>query len=200
MKIFRIKNLVILIGLLSANFSYADIDGAQKFVKEVGEVTIETAKSDELSVEEKEQKLIQLFENSVDTGWIAKFVMGQYWRDMEEETQEKYKKLYHKYLLQSYVPEFKEYTDEKLKFLGSEKEFEKEYIVKTEIVSPKGQVYRVDYKIREDDQGNYKIFDIVAEGISLITTHRSEFGSIVSRKGSDFLIKKLAQKTKSKKD
>ncbi|PIR37135.1 MAG: hypothetical protein COV35_11110 [Alphaproteobacteria bacterium CG11_big_fil_rev_8_21_14_0_20_39_49] len=194
MNIFRSRFLITLVITFIANVAYADVEGAQKFVKELGDTTIETAKSTELSVDDKEQKLIELFEKSVDTAWIAKFVMGQYWRDMSEEKQNEYKKLYHKYLLQTYVPEFKTYTDEKLKFLGSEKEYENEYIVKTEIVSANGKAYRVDYKVRKD-ANDYKIFDVVAEGISLITTHRSEFGSIVSRKNVDFLIKKLDQKT-----
>jgi len=185
--------------VFSTKLAYADIQGAQKFVENLGDTTIETARSSELSIEDKEKKLIELFEKSVDTGWIAKFVLGQYWRDIDEDKQNKYKKLYHKYLLQSYVPEFKTYTDEKLKFLGSEEEFKNEYVVKTEIVSPDGKIYRVDYKVRENDKKEYKIFDIVAEGISLITTHRSEFGSIVSRKSVDFLIKKLDQKTSRKK-
>ncbi|MDA0781745.1 MAG: ABC transporter substrate-binding protein [Rickettsiales bacterium] len=195
MNIFRSRFLITLVITFIANVAYADVEGAQKFVKELGDTTIETAKSTELSVDDKEQKLIELFEKSVDTAWIAKFVMGQYWRDMSEEKQNEYKKLYHKYLLQTYVPEFKTYTDEKLKFLSSEKEYENEYIVKTEIVSANGNAYRVDYKVRKNTDSDYKIFDVVAEGISLITTHRSEFGSIVSRKNVDFLIKKLDQKT-----
>ncbi len=198
-KLFNLRVLVICFALLMSAPVHADVKGAQEFVEKLGDTTIETAKSTDLSVEDKEKKLIDLFENAVDTGWIAKFVLGQYWRDIDEEKQENYKNLYHKYLLQTYVPEFKTYTDEKLKFLGSEQEYENEYIVKTEIVSSEGKVYRVDYKVREDEKGNYKIFDIVAEGISLITTHRSEFGSIVSRKNVDFLIKKLEQKVNRKK-
>ena len=198
-KFFNFKLLVICSALLVYTPSLADVQGAQKFVEKLGDTTIETAKSSELSLEDKEKKLITLFEDSVDTGWIAKFVLGQYWRDIDEEKQEKYKNLYHKYLLQTYVPEFKTYTDEKLKFLGSEEEFEKEYVVKTEIVSSEGKIYRVDYKVRENEKGEYRIFDIVAEGISLITTHRSEFGSIVSRKSVNFLIKKLEQKVNRKK-
>lgn len=173
--------------------AHASAEGAKSFIKDLGETTIGIAKS-ELPMEEKETKLIALFEKSVDTSWIAKFVMGQYWRDMKDEKREEFKKLYKDYLIRSYVPKFKIYTDEKINILSAVEEFKTEYLVNTEIVASDGKKYRVNYKVKEDDSGNYKIFDIIAEGISLITTQRSEFGSIISREGVDFLLKKLEKK------
>lgn len=177
----------------------ASVGGAKSFIKDLGETTIGIAKSEKMPLEEKEKKLVALFEKSVDTPWIAKFVMGQYWRDMKADKREAYKSLYQNYLISSYVPKFKTYTDEKINILSAAEEYKTEYLVETEIVATDGQTYRVNYKVKEDAAGNYKIFDIVAEGISLITTQRSEFGSIISREGIDFLLKQLEKKeTKTK--
>ena len=73
-------------------------------------------------------------------------------------------------------------------------EYQNEYLVKTEIKSENNKSFRIDYKIRKESDGSYKIFDIIAEGISMITTQRSEFGSILSRNNISFLIEKLEAK------
>jgi phospholipid transport system substrate-binding protein len=198
MKKFFFKMVTALVLCFYSISANASVEGAKTFIKDLGETTIDIAKSDKMPLDEKEQKLIALFEKSVDTHWIAKFVMGQYWRDMKAEKREAYKKLYQDYLIRSYVPKFKTYTDEKINILSATEEYKTEYLVNTEIVASDGQTYRVNYKVKEDETGNYKIFDIIAEGISLITTQRSEFGSIISRDGIDSLLKKLEKKETKK--
>lgn len=173
---------------------YASEEMALNLIKDLGKDTLSIIANDKLSVAVKEKKLIELFEYSVDTKWIAKFVLGRYWDDLTEEKQNLYSNLHHNFLLQSYVPKFKTYTDQKIDIIDSDKEFENEYLIQTEIKSTKGPVFRVNYKVRLNEDGSYKIFDVVAEGISMITTQRSEFASIVSRNGVDNLIEKLQQR------
>lgn len=169
----------------------ASAEGARDFIQNVSDQTLGILASASLDVSQKERKLDELFRQSVDMDWIARFVIGRHWRTASEEQRTRYSELYGKFLINSYVPKFREYTNQKFvlkKFLAEE---EGEYIVQTEIVSPDTSPIRVDYRVRQEGE-TYKIFDVVAEGISLIATQRSEFGSILSRSGLDSLIEKLA--------
>jgi len=53
---------------------------------------------------------------------------------------------------------------------------------------------RVDYLVRDKDS-RYKIIDIVVEGVSLLSSHRAEFGEVVGNSGVEGIIKYLEQKT-----
>lgn len=175
----------------------ASPEQARDFVSRLGDETIKIVTSDASTNEDKLQKLSELFNKSVDTKWIGRFVMGRYWRQANEEQQKEYLTYYAKYLTNSYVPRFREYNNQELVITDfyQEKGEENEYWVSTKIHSQDEADIKVDYRIIKNAAGDYQIIDVVAEGISLITTQRSEFGSILSRKGVDFLIEKLKAKS-----
>jgi phospholipid transport system substrate-binding protein len=71
-------------------------------------------------------------------------------------------------------------------------------IVKTEITQSGGQPIRVNYALSKNS-GKWLVFDIVIEGVSLVTNYRSQFSSVIKKNGIDTLIKRLAKKNKGKK-
>ncbi len=169
-------------------------EGAKDFIKNVSEKAIILIQDKKTTDSVKQKELISLFERSVDTDWIAKFAMGSHWKHATDKQKEQYTKLHHQFLVNSYVPKFKQYTNQKIVLKKTFSEGDNEYLIETEILQAKGPAINVSYKVREIENGKYRIFDVVAEGVSLITTQRSEFGSILSRKGVDYLIKQLKAK------
>lgn len=168
---------------------------AKQFIDDLGNQAISIIGNGKYSDKKKEEKLISLFTQSVDTDWVGRFVLGKYWRRATVEQKDRYRKLYKEYLIASYVPRFREYTNQNFLISGVNKEREKEYLVKTEITSPDQPSINVSYRIRQKDTG-FKIIDVIAEGVSLITTQRTEFSSLISRTSIDMLLQKLAAKTK----
>lgn len=147
----------------------------------------------------KQNKLISLFEQTVDTKWIGRFVLGRYYNQATAEQKKRYDALYRDFLIRSYVPKFKNYKGETVELTEVRKDGKDEYSVKTNIVSPAGgQPIRVDYRVREAG-GAFKVVDIISEGVSLITTQRSEFASVVSREGMDYLLEQIASRVESMK-
>lgn len=173
--------------------SYAS-DNAKKFVQDISTEVLGLLKSDTTSDKEKADKLINLFEAYVDTKWMGKFVLGQYYRTAEPAQLERYFSLYHHYLIHSYVPKFREYAGESFEVLRITDKGEGQFIVQTKLaLADSSQDIRVDYRLREEN-GTFKIIDIKGEGISLITTQRSDFGGLISRKGLDYFMDKLQGK------
>lgn len=173
---------------------YSNGLGAGDFVTSISKKAITVIGSSE-STEEKEKNLSAIFDDVVDVHWISKFVLGKYWRESSEAERKQYEVAYAKYLHDSYVPKFKSYTNQEVKIDHVQQEGKDEFLVRTEIVDPsksagQGAVFKVDYRIREEN-GKYKVFDIIAEGISLISTQRSDFSSILSRGGIASLTEKL---------
>lgn len=58
-----------------------------------------------------------------------------------------------------------------------------------------GQVTQLNFKLRKNKKtGEWKVFDVIAEGISMLDTKRSEFSALIQKKGIDEVIKLLLQK------
>lgn len=190
--------LFFFIGIQIVHSSIAAADsreGAYNFINDVSKKALQIIKSKEGNAQ-KENNLSKLFLESVDTKWIARFAMGRYWREASAKQREDYLARHKRFLLNSYVPKFKEYTNQEIK-INKSYPYDKnknEYIVETQIVSNDGATINVDYKVRKDEDGKYTIFDVVAEGVSLIVTQRSDFSSILARGGINDLIQKLNAK------
>jgi len=91
------------------------------------------------------------------------------------------------------------YKDQKIEFKPTRMSEEDEIvIVKSEIIQSGTQPIRVNYALSKSS-GKWLVFDIVIEGVSLVTNYRSQFSSEIRRNGMDTLIKKLAKKNKGKK-
>ncbi len=161
------------------------------FINGVGEQVIDVIRDPSTGDDEKESRLEDLFEQTVDVKWIGQFVLGRHWRSASEAQKDEYLRYYRTFLIHSYTAKFRDYTGETFKILDSRDDSNGKYLLTMELVRPKDANVIIDYKVRTSEDGSYKIYDIIVEGVSLITTQRSEFNSVVSRKGLDFLIKQL---------
>lgn len=166
---------------------------ADNFVKDVSKSVIQIL-NEKGSQADKQKKLTEMFQNTMDIDWIARFVLGKFWKGMSEKDQQEYMKNYKDYITASYVPVFKDYNGQSLT-IKSVKDIGKDsYLVVTDIQSANSDVpYRVEYRIKLTSSG-YKIRDIIAEGVSMITTQRSEFATIASSSGVDALNSQLKRK------
>jgi phospholipid transport system substrate-binding protein len=96
-------------------------------------------------------------------------------------------------------PRFTDYTSGTFKITDAKSDGDDEFTVSMQIKSDESgsEPVMVDYKIRSDKghKNNFAVFDIIVEGVSMITTQRSEFTSVVANKGMDYLITQLSNGT-----
>ena len=85
--------------------------------------------------------------------------------------------LFEDLIVNTYAIRFKSYANEKIKLTGTASRGQTA-IVKSVIERGSQQPVRVDWRVTYPD-GQYKIFDIVIEGVSMIQTQRSEFSSVM---------------------
>ncbi len=144
---------------------------------------------------DRKYSLEQGFANVVDIDWIAKFVLGYNWRNATEEQRQVYTKLYRQYLTKVYVENYAESSDRRIsdiKVLGISDGEDGNYMSHTEILLTDGHNMKVDYMVSERENSN-KIVDVVIEGVSLLSTHRSDFSALAANKGVDGVIARLQQ-------
>ncbi len=145
----------------------------------------------------KRDSLSKLFRDVVDGVWMSRFAIGGDWNKLTKEQKDKYSSNYAKYIECLYVDKFKMYNGNQKNELIAVRELPRDQaIAETKITNGvDGKDYNINYRLRKD-KGNWKIIDIIVEGISLITTQRSDFRSKIATDGIDSLISSMGDKIK----
>lgn len=193
-KFYIILNIMFFTGLASAKSN-----DAENYINDLAYRVISILKQTNLNEKTKEAQLNAIFLKNVDTKWIARFSMGKYWRTLTPKQQAEYSDLFSTYLIDLYVPNFRKYTGNEVRVVNSTEFRPKEFLVQTELTDPLNKnPIKINYMIsQKDGLENFIIFDIIAEGVSLITTQRSEINSVMDNQGFDALISLLKKKTSS---
>ena len=130
---------------------------------------------------------------------VARLVLGRAWRSASDEQKKGFIVEFRTLLLKTYAVALSKYKDQKIEFKPSRMSYTDEiFIVKSEIIQAGAQPIRVNYALSKR-AGKWLVFDIVIEGVSLVTNYRSQFSSVIRKNGMDTLIKRLAKKNKGKK-
>ncbi len=168
---------------------------AAGYIEKLGNQALTVIRDKNLSKEKKQSTLEALFKDNLDFDWVAKFVMGRFWREATDDQKKRYIGVYKDFLTKHYTARFAEYTNGTFKVTGAKEMEGGESVVSMEIIGDEknAQPVLIDYKVRKGS-GGFKVFDIIVEGVSLITTQRSEFASVLNKNGIDGLIERLAAK------
>ncbi len=119
--------------------------------------------------------------------------LAKHWNKKSDAEKKEFVDLFSKLLENSYATKLESYSNEKIKY-GEEIIKGKYAMVKTEIVRSDG-VINVDYKMIQE-QGNWKVYDFVIEGVSMIKNYRSQFNRIIKKDSYEGLKSKLRDKIK----
>lgn len=198
--------LMVLVMLLHVTVAHAQApqneqQARQELASRMATMTLAILKDTRAPEGDRKSNLERSFAKVVDTDWIAKFVLGSNWRKASEEQRNLYTELYRNYLAQLYVSNYAENPDRKvtdIKVLGvtdSEADDTK-FTARTEVVLSNAERLKVDYLV-SGAPGQYKIVDVIIEGVSLLATHRAEFSKIAANKGIGGVIEKLKQNLNS---
>ncbi|MEX2452005.1 MAG: ABC transporter substrate-binding protein [Rhodospirillales bacterium] len=172
-------------------------EGAKAFIDTVSGQALKSLTTKGVSRPERIERFRTLFKENFAVTAIGKWILGRYWPKATEEQQTEYLKLFEDLIVVSYVDRFAQYTGEGLKINKTLANNERMATVFSEITQPGNTAaVRVDWRVGKNSD-SYKIFDVVVEGTSMSQTMRSDFGSIIRRKGGQIsgLLEVLREKT-----
>lgn len=130
------------------------------------------------------QYVDQLIEPQTDFDKISELVLGKIWNTANADEKTRFKQEFKTLLIRTYSRAFVEFKDWSLKFLPLEMDpGSNKAVVKTEVLQPGLQPVSVNYRMFQKN-GAWKAYDIMIEGVSLVTNYRSTFNNEVKTKGS----------------
>jgi len=174
-----------------------DKDAASAFANDLGHKALGIISDGSLTKEDKQSKLEVLFEQNVDIDWIGKFVLGRHWRSASDEQKKAYLDSYRTFTIKHYTSNLSDFTNTNFEVTKVRPDSNGGYVVTMRIKRPQAEDIVAEYTIRQKNGDGLKVYDIIVEGVSMITTQRDEFGSVVSQKGLDYLISQLKRRSQN---
>ncbi|MEM7041737.1 MAG: ABC transporter substrate-binding protein [Pseudomonadota bacterium] len=148
----------------------------------------------------QERRLMAAIESQTDLSLLARMTMGRHWRKANAQQRQSFVDVFRRYLLQSFTSRLRRYTGtdlgsmhDRFTISGSKPAGKNDVVVHSRINPPSGTPLAVDWRLRSRE-GRLYVIDLVVEGVSLLITQRSEFGSVVERVGIDGLIGELQKR------
>jgi phospholipid transport system substrate-binding protein len=146
-------------------------------------------------------KLKELIENKLIPNFsfarMTQLAMGRNWAKASPEQQTALSKEFQTLLVRTYSGALANFRNNTIDVRPLRMQpADTDVTVKTVINQANGQGIPIDYSLEKDAAGNWKAYDIIVAGVSLVTNYRDEFNSVIRDQGVDALIKQLQSKNK----
>lgn len=166
-------------------------------VQETAKSIFDTVNKDKAELEKDHDKLYEVVGKSLlphfDFALASQLVLGGEWRKASDAQKKEFQDAFYSYLIRSYADALVKgnYSERNIQIQpyhpGSDPNRAQ---VMTKVLPPNGQPIEVDYQLRNEN-GEWKAFDVVIEGISYVQSYRGQFGPEIQAKGLDELIQRL---------
>ncbi len=198
-----VRPLPLLVGLLLTGFAAAQTSpppakGPVEVIKETTYAITKVLENDDLPELTQQNKVIEVVDERVDFETVCKLVLATNYKKFSGDQRKQFVQEFRRHLLFTYWNNASSLDFEKIVITSDRKEKRRDWTVKT-LVHHNGDSTRIDYRLRlrgadEKNSGEWKIIDILIEGVSLVSNFRSQFKSLVSNQGPEGLLKTLRKK------
>ena len=142
--------------------------------------------SNDLSKEEKIEKLKEVALETVDIKGIGFYTLGKHRKTLSDQQKKEYSQLFNKYFLKSFSSRLAEYSNPKIDVNSQEKINEKYTMVSSVLIATDERPeVKIDWRIYTKNPEKPLIRDLIIEGLSLARTQKEEFNSIIQSNDGD---------------
>jgi phospholipid transport system substrate-binding protein len=169
-------------------FGQEALEAVKKNIDDV----LSVLKDEEMSKEAKRTRIESIARENFDFTELSRRTLALNWKKLNVEQQREFVDLYRTLLEQTYANRILSYTNEKIHVTREIPLSEKAVEVRSTVSTKTGEV-PINYRVMQKD-GDWKIYDVVIEGVSLIGNYRSQFREIMSRGSAESLLESLRRK------
>ena len=181
--------------LMLANTATASITNTIKgTVEEIIKIVSDKEMKKSSSEQQRRSAIKRSLAGIFDHQEMAKRSLGRHWNQRTPAEQKQFVDLFASLLENSYASKIESYNNEKVVYIREsiDGDFAE---VKSKIVNHKQDEFTVDYRLLKQSGNKWMVYDIVIEGVSLVSNYRTQFNKIISANGYPELIKRLQAKS-----
>ncbi len=145
--------------------------------------------------EARREKLRRIIYKEFDFNRMSRGAVGRKWRKFSSAQRSRFVTLFRRLLENTYMGTIERYKGETVEFLKEVKQSKTVARVDS-LVRSRGQKYKIAYRLRHGS-GGWKVFDVIIEGVSVVSNYRAQFKQMLRKGGSkaiESLLTKLQQK------
>ena len=181
------------IALTVANIAAADASPTDAVRGSVNSI-LTLLQNKEMDQATRRKEMRKVISERFDFRAMSQRTLATNWKKASKEQQQEFVQLFAQLIENTYIGRIEAYTDEKVDFPG-EKVKKKKAVVETLILTATADI-PINYKVYQKKNGEWWVYDVIIEGISLISNYRSSYQEIVKKEGFDGLIAKMKAKIK----
>ena len=193
------KRLIMIAMLVIAPLAHAvDQGNPYKLMGEAAQKTFDRLKNEQPKIRQNPDYLREIVGQEllpyVQVKYAGALVLGRYYKDATPAQREAYFKAFEEYLKQAYGQALAMYNGQSYQIAPEQPLGNATIIaIRVTIIDPNGRPpVRLDFQWRKNSQtGNWQAYDMIAEGVSMITTKQNEWSDILRTKGIEGLTAQL---------
>lgn len=164
---------------------------AQDTVDRLHSALIEVMKNaDALGFEGRWKTLAPVVTDSYDLAYISEIVLGREWDKISQDDRRQMIDTFTRLTVSTYAARFDGFSGESFRHMEEKPMNRGRMLVRTELVRPADEPVHLDYVLHEKE-GQWRIVNVVAEGVSDLSLKRADYGSIIKQEGFKKLLEKL---------
>lgn len=201
---YRLMNklmLVVLLGVTAPVWAQ-ESQNPYELVSEVATITFDRIKKERAEIEKNPELLRTIMEQEllpyVDYKFAALKVLGKHFKSVPKQKIPEFIQVFREYLISTYALALAQYDDQTVVFDPPKDVKGKKSATVRALIKEEGRPdIKLAFKVRLNKKTKqWKAYDMVAEGISLLSSKQSELESVIRQQGIDKVIEMLAEKNK----
>lgn len=184
------KIIVLLLSLFCFNSYANDSENIKNFIADFS-TKFETINNNNSA--DKEQQLYNLAKEILNLNWMGNFILGNYRKTIPEDKKADFIEQYSRSLIRNYMSTLAVYKKNSYEILKIEEGKRKGVFNVDTTIKAEDKIINNSFRITKKGD-KYYITDIIVEGVSFISSQRSEVSSIISSKGFDAFLQELKEK------
>ena len=188
--LFTIFAVFLLVPMLHAG----DEEDINLMVKEKVSVIFELLGQKDLDKDERNLKIVKELNEIMYFTAAGALSLGKHWKKISKKQKKEFLKIFKKYINNYIVEKIDLYTNQKID-IGEAKIVKKGRAKLNIGILSGGEALQVTFKLRKNKKKAWRVWDVDIEGVSLITTFRSQFSGVLKKNSFDVLLEKLRNPT-----
>jgi len=145
-------------------------------------------------LDQRREEILIIVDEYFDFGEMSRRSLGRPWKDQPPNKQQEFVALFKQLLFNTYVSRIEAAATPTTHIDYDQEKIEGEHaLVKTRAINDQKPAVQIDYRLRAESS-SWKVYDVVIEGVSLVSNYREQFASILNSEPFDSLLKRLREK------
>ena len=187
LSVFAGMTLVLILAQASSPPYAWAFPSAQDTVNQVINTSLPVLRDKHTPLPQRRRQLRSLLERHFDFADMARIALGYHWRELNPAQRTQFTQLFTAFIENAYLSKIQDYAGQDVAVLGQNSEGAGFARVRSQIIQQGKQPIKVDYLLRDMD-GDWKIYDVTVDAISIVANYRNQFNRVINDQGFDKLM------------